>query len=309
MTPPERQTRSYLTALFARHGFHPRHDLGQNFLIDLNIIEFIVREAELTTDDVVLEVGAGTGGLTTYLCQSAGAVVSVELDPRMVQLVRETTAGAGNLTLIHGDALRTKNRLADELLAAVQARLADNPARRLKLVANLPYGAATPVVTNLVATDLPWTRMVITIQYELGERMQAAPGSSHYGGLAVWLQSQARVELLRKLGPTVFWPRPKVDSAIVRITPDDQLRRRIRDRAGFHEFIRRIFQHRRKHLRKVLSQMELVAAGREEIDALLEALSIDPAARAEDLEVGVLVELSNRLAGTRGGESSPGASD
>ncbi len=304
MPPPLRQTRSYLMDLFQRHGFHPRHDLGQNFLIDLNLLEYILAAAEVGPEDVVLEVGPGTGGLTTFLAHKAGAVVAVELDPNMFRFVSEATAGQTNVTLLQGDALHNKNRLSEELLSAVQARLSEAPGRRLKLVANLPYAAATPVVSNLVATELPWSRMVITVQFELALRMCAPPGSSHYGALAVWLQSQAQVRLLKKLGPTVFWPRPKVDSAIVQIDPDPQRRAEIANRAFLQEFIRRLFQQRRKVLRTVLIAMDHEQWGRERIDLLLNDLGLESSARAEDLPVRTLVELANRI-GVAGASDGP----
>ena len=127
----------------------------------------------------------------------------------MHELARRMVEPFENVTLLRTDALKTKNRFHPEVLAAVDDALRVDPDRRLKLVANLPYNIATPVVSNLVATELPWSRMVVTIQYELGQRMQAKPSTSHYGSLAVWLQSQCQVKLLRKVGPTVFWPRPE----------------------------------------------------------------------------------------------------
>jgi len=290
-----RQTRTYLMRLFQSHGKHPRHDLGQNFLIDLNIIDVILAAAELTPDDVVLEVGPGTGGMTTFLARDAGDVVSVELDPFMHQLAGEATAGITNLTLLNVDALRTKNALSEELLAAVRERLAVDPARRLKLVANLPYAVATPVITNLVASDLPWSRMVVTVQYELALRMRDRPGGDHYGALAVWLQAQGRVKLLKKLSPKVFWPRPDVNSAVVRIEYDPRRAARIVDRGFFHDFIRRLFQQRRKSLRSVLGSMYRRELGKPRIGELLRELQLAESARAEDLDVPTLIGLSNAL--------------
>jgi 16S rRNA (adenine1518-N6/adenine1519-N6)-dimethyltransferase len=281
--------------LLQSQGLHPRGDLGQNFLIDLNIIEFIVREADLTTHDVVLEVGPGTGGMTTFLAREAGHVVSVEIDPHMHQLASAATADCSNVTLLNCDALANKNRLAPELLQAVEAQLAVDPARRLKLVANLPYSVATPVVSNFVATELPWSRMVITIQFELGLRMRARAGDDHYGALAVWLQSQARVRILKKLGPKVFWPRPEVNSAVVRIDPDPRRAAHLTDRAFFQDFIRRLFQQRRKRLRAVLSGMYRRELGKPAVDQLLSELELPETARAEDLDVATLVRLGRRF--------------
>jgi 16S rRNA (adenine1518-N6/adenine1519-N6)-dimethyltransferase len=295
MKEAQRQTRSYLMKLFERHGFHPRHDLGQNFLIDLNIIEYVVDQAELGLDDVVLEIGAGTGGMTAFLVREAAHVVSVELDRNMYALAREATAGAENLTLLNTDALRNKNHFADAVLDAVQQQLDVSRIRRLKLVANLPYSVATPVISNLVATDLPWSLMVVTIQYELGLRMRAQPRDSHFGSLAAWLQAQCRVRMLKKLPPTVFWPRPQVDSAIMRIEPAADLREKIGDRDFYHDFIRRVFQQRRKLLRSALVGMYRKELGKEGIDAVLAESGLGESVRAEELEVPQLVELSRRF--------------
>ena len=292
----QRQTRSRLMELFARHGFHPRTDLGQNFLIDLNLIDFVVEQARVGPGDVVLEIGAGTGGLTAALAASAGHVVSVEVDHRVYGLAREMLAGIANVTLIHADALRTKSQFADVVLETIAARLSDRPDSRLKLVSNLPYCIATPVISNLVASDLPWAAMVVTIQWELAERILAAPASEHYSALSVWLQSQCDVKILKKLGPTVFWPRPQVDSAILRLLPDPSRQAQIADRAFFHDFVRRLFQQRRKYLRSVLVGMYRRELARTEIDSLLQPFGFSESVRAEELEVSTLVQVGNALA-------------
>lgn len=295
MKSADRQTRSYLMDLFAEHGFNPRTDLGQNFLIDLNIIDFIVDEAELTSNDVVLEVGAGTGGMTSFLAQTAAAVISVELDTNMHMLASQIAEPYENVTLLHCDALKNKNHFNPVVLEAVERELAVDPNRRLKLVANLPYSIATPVVSNLVATELPWARMVVTIQYELGLRMRAKPGTSHYGSLSVWLQSQCRVKLLKKLGPTVFWPRPQVNSAIMKITPNRGAAAQIADRRFFQDYIRRLFHQRRKLLRSVLVGMYRKQMAKTEIDDVLSSMDFSETARAEELPVETHVDLANRL--------------
>lgn len=294
MPQPERQTRSYLMRLFERHGFHPRHDLGQNFLIDLNIIEFVVASAELTLDDVVLEIGTGTGGMTTFMAQEAAHVLSVDIDRNMHRLAADVTADFDNITLLTRDALKNKNHFAPEVLDKIQELLGAAPGRRLKLVANLPYAVATPVISNLVASDLPWARMVVTIQYELGQRMQADPTVSNYGALSVWLQSQCRVTMLKKVGPQVFWPRPKVDSAIMDILPDPDRAVRIGSRAFFHDYGRRVFNQRRKLLRKVLTGM-YDNLSREQIEALIQEAGLTESARAEEIPVDTHIVLANRL--------------
>ena len=280
-------------SLFQHQGIHPRTDLGQNFLIDINLIDYVVDQAEVGPNDVVLEIGTGTGGLTTFLAQTAGDVVSVEVDHRVHALAKEATAAYSNATLLLTDALKSKNTFAPLVLETVVDRLNRVPGRTLKLVANLPYCIATPVISNLVASDLPWSLMVVTIQWELAERMKALPGTSEYGALSVWLQSQCDLKILKKLGPTVFWPRPAVDSAIVRLAPAPERRATLGDRAFFHDFVRRLFTQRRKSLRSVLVGMYRKQLEKPEVDAILEPLQIPEGARAEQLEIPVLVRLAS----------------
>ena len=290
-----RQTRSHLMELFNKHGFNPRSDLGQNFLIDLNVLEFIVREAELTRNDVVLEVGAGTGGMTTFMAVEAGHVVSVEYDDNMYALAKAQTEHLDNVTLLKCDALRNKNHLEPLVLQTVQEKIAAIPNANFKLVANLPYNIATPIISNLVATELPWERIVATIQLELGERMAARPDGPKYGALAVWLQAQCKVKVIKRMSPTVFWPRPGVDSAVVKITPVPEKRAEIIDREFFHDFVRRLFHHRRKLLRGVVCGMYRKDLSKPEVDAVIAEASVADGVRAETLEVRELVELSNRM--------------
>jgi 16S rRNA (adenine1518-N6/adenine1519-N6)-dimethyltransferase len=288
----ERQTRSMLMSLFQQSGFHPRTDLGQNFLIDLNLIEYILESAELCRDDVVLEIGTGTGGLTTALASRAGAVVSVEVDHRVFALAEQVVSHLSNVRLLNCDALKNKNHFSQTVLDAVGAELAVSQHRRLKLVANLPYCIATPVISNLVASALPWESMIVTIQLELAERIRSKPSSEHYGALSIWLQSQCRVKVLKKLGPTVFWPRPQVDSAILQILPLPGGREQIGDREFFHDFVRRVFQQRRKYLRSVLAGMYRQELSKTEIDEVLEPFQFKEGIRADALDIETIVKLS-----------------
>lgn len=294
MKDNDRQTRSYLMQLFERHGFHPRSDLGQNFLIDLNIIEYVVTQGHIQPSDIVLEVGTGTGGMTTFMAQQAQHVISVEYDQNMHTLAKEATQKYHNVTLLNCDALKNKNALSPTVLSAIDEQLRANPRSKLKLIANLPYNIATPIVSNLVASDLPWDRIVVTIQLELGLKMSCKPSTSNYGALSVWLQSQCFVKLLKTLGPTVFWPRPKVDSAIVQLTPNPPLKDKIRDRVFFQDFLRRVFQHRRKLMRSTLVGMYSKQLSKPEVDAILLTHEIDKErTRAEELSVPDLIQLAN----------------
>lgn len=294
MNSPQRQTRSHLISLFEELGLHPRGDLGQNFLIDLNLLEMIVQEARLGPDDVVLEVGAGTGGLTTYL-SAAAAVVSVEYDSNLYKLASRAVEGRSNVTLLHTDALKSKNQIAPVVMEAVRRELAVDPKRRLKLVANLPYNVGTPIISNIIASDLPWELMVVTIQWELAERMVAKPRTGTYSALSVWLQAQCELKLLRKLGPSVFWPKPIIDSAILRIDPDYEAKAKIVNRGEFQLFLRDIFTQRRKLLRGVIVSLFKQKLSKEQIDEALASMQLSPETRAEELDVKQLVELSNQL--------------
>jgi 16S rRNA (adenine1518-N6/adenine1519-N6)-dimethyltransferase len=289
----ERQTRSHLMSLFQHQGIHPRTDLGQNFLIDLNLIDYVVDQAQVGPSDVVLEIGTGTGGLTAFLAQSAAEVVSVEIDHRVHALAKEVTGVYPNATLLLTDALKNKNTFAPIVVETVIDRLNRAPGRTLKLVANLPYCIATPVISNLVASELPWSLMVVTIQWELAQRMRAQPGTPEYGALSAWLQAQCDLKILKKLGPTVFWPRPAVDSAIVRLAPNPEARAQLGDREFFHEFVRRLFTQRRKSLRSVLVGMYRKQLEKSEVDTILEPLQIPEGTRAEQLDISTLARLAS----------------
>jgi 16S rRNA (adenine1518-N6/adenine1519-N6)-dimethyltransferase len=295
MRDVQRQTRSWLMELFTRHGFNPRGDLGQNFLIDVNLIEFAVRHASLGPNDVALEVGSGTGGMTAFLAEEAGHVISVDVDKNMSMLAAEAVEGYPNVTLLNQDILKYKNTLAPEICDLIRAHVAALPNGQLKLVANLPYSVATPVIANLIASDLPWERMVCTIQWELGEKMAAEHGTSGYSALSVWIQSQASIRILRKLGPNVFWPRPKVDSAIVSIWRDKEAAARINDRKFFLDFLRRAFSQRRKLIRPVLIGMYRKELDKEDVDCLLAELEHRTEDRAEQMDITTLIRLSNRV--------------
>ncbi len=248
------QTLSYLMRRFEEAGIHPKTRHGQNFLIDLNLLRLLVDAAQLGPQDVVLEVGTGTASLTVQMAPLVAAVISVEIDHQMHQLASESLIDASNVRLMRLDALKNKNRLRPELLEAVREELAVDPGRRFKLVANLPFNVATPVISNLLLTDVVPHSMTVTIQKELADRMMARPGTKDYSALSIWIQSQCQVELVRLLPPTAFWPRPKVTSAIIHIRYDPALRERIPDLRFFHDFTRAMFFHRRKFLRsQVLS--------------------------------------------------------
>jgi len=294
--PVRRQTQSYLRSLFAQRGITPQHRLGQNFLIDLNLHEVIVKAAELGPRDVVLEVGSGAGAMTTLLARQAAAVVAVEVDATMALLTSEATAGQPNVRILNLDALAGKHALEPELIDQVRAGLDIAAERQFKLVSNLPFSVATPIVSNLlVHPDLRPVLMVVTIQLELAERMTAQPETSAYGSLSVLVQSLAEVEIVRRLPPSVFWPRPRVDSAIVRITPKPEKRAAVLDLAWFHSVVRQIFLHRRKNLRGVLHNLWREHWSKAEVDELLGTLGQTGLVRAEAMNVEEFIDLAHAL--------------
>jgi len=295
MRDVQRQTRKWLMELFTQHGINPRGDLGQNFLIDVNLIEFVVRHASLGPNDVALEVGSGTGGMTAFLAEEAGKVISVDIDQNMAKLAAEAVEGYDNVTLITQDILKNKNTLAPEICDQIREQVASLPNGQLKLVANLPYSVATPVISNLIASDLPWERMVCTIQWELGEKMASEHGTPGYSALSVWIQSQASIRILRRLGPNVFWPRPKVDSAIVSIWRNKDAAARIHDRRFFQDFLRRTFSQRRKLIRPVLIGMYRKDLDKDDVDGLLAELEHKTEDRGEQMDIATLIRLSNRV--------------
>ena len=212
------------SASFSGARLAPKNKLGQNFLVDLNLIDFIVKNGELTREDMVLEVGTGTGSLTLALAEQAGAVLSVEIDTAFHDLVRETLGHQAHVQLFHGDILHNKNHINPHVLTKLRSGFERFGGERLKLIANLPYVVATPVISNFILGELPFERMVVTVQWEIAERMMANPGTKNYGALAILVQSLADVELLRKLPPTVFWPRrkcPRPSSALFPTRPSE----------------------------------------------------------------------------------------
>jgi 16S rRNA (adenine1518-N6/adenine1519-N6)-dimethyltransferase len=284
-----RQTTAYLRRLFSEVGFTIDAKRGQNFLVDLNLLDLLERSAEVRPADVVLEVGSGTAALTERLARSALRVVTVEIDPRLAQLAHDRLIDADNVTIVSGDVLASKHRFAPEVLAALEHAFADQAAAgggRFLLVANLPYCVATPVISNLLALPRPFDAATVTVQREMGERMTAAAGSHAYNALSVWVGSQSRGMIVRILPPSAFWPRPKVESAIVRLDLEPERRARVADLARFHGFVRDIFCHRRKLLRGVLLRMaggRQSAAAQQRVTRCLEALGLEAAVRAEDI--------------------------
>lgn len=287
------QTRTYLMQRFETLGIHPRGRLGQNFLIDLNLLRLLRDSAEIDERDVVLEVGTGTGSLTGAMAELAAAVVTVEVDPIMHEMAKQELFGKTNVRFLFADILKNKNTLNAEVLDAIKAELAVDSFRRFKLCANLPYAVATPLLSNLLLSETPPVSMTVTIQKELAERIVARPGTSDYGALGVWMQAIGDARIVRIMPPSVFWPRPKVDSAILQVVYNPKKRKKIADLKFFHQFVRAIFFHRRKFLRSVLASAVKGRLTKDDVDTIMRKLELGETARADALSVKKILELSD----------------
>jgi 16S rRNA (adenine1518-N6/adenine1519-N6)-dimethyltransferase len=220
-------------------------------------------------------------------------VVTVEIDQDLANVAQREFAGHSNITLVRGDALKNKNHLRQDVLDEVQHRLAERPGGYFKLVANLPYNVATPILSNLLRIPRVPDLMVVTIQKELAERITAVPRTKDYSALSIWMQSQCDCEIIRIMPPTVFWPRPKVDSAILRVRPQPEKRARIADMPFFHQCVRSIFLHRRKFLRSALVSAMKDRMDKSQVDQLLSEMKFGQDARAEQLTIDQMLSLVN----------------
>jgi 16S rRNA (adenine1518-N6/adenine1519-N6)-dimethyltransferase len=276
---PMAQTKHEIQAILARAGSGPRQRFGQNFMIDQNLVRLVADAGNVAPGDVVIEVGPGTGTLTEELLSRGGEVLAVEIDRDLAAALRERFASNPHFSLIEGDALAGKHGIN----AALRAHLAAVPraARPRKLVANLPYNIASPLVIDLLIEGIGL--LAFTVQKEVADRLRASAGGDAYGSLSVMAQLLARIEVLRTLPPQAFWPAPKVESALVRLTRDDRLGPVAR---GFSRFVHQLFSFRRKTLRRALAQ-----SGCDNPDAVLASQQIDPQLRPEVLTPEQLLAL------------------
>jgi 16S rRNA (adenine1518-N6/adenine1519-N6)-dimethyltransferase len=270
------QTLQQVRGLLASAGLSPRQRFGQNFLIDLNLMRKLVASAGLTPADVVLEIGPGTGSLTGLLLDSGARVVAAEIDHGMARLLRERLGGQPRFTLVEGDALATKHRINPDLLAALAAQQPEAAGSR-KLVANLPYQIATPLLMESLLLEPPFERLCVTVQREVGLRFTAGVKDDAYGPLAIAMQTLARVETIAHLPPAAFWPRPQVDSLMVCIRPLPRAAVEVPDAPAFVAFVQKCFLHRRKTLLAAMRHVGLRG------DELLARAGVSPSARAEQL--------------------------
>lgn len=267
-----------------RFAFQKR--FGQNFLIDPHVLEKIIRAADLTKEDLVLEIGPGIGTMTQYLAEAAGQVVAVEIDPKLIQVLEETLEGYANVRVINQDILKM------DILALVQEEYGGQP---LKVVANLPYYITTPILMRLFEDHVPLDTVTVMVQKEVADRMQAGPGSKDYGALSLAVQYHARPYLVANVPPNCFIPRPRVGSAVIRLTRHGQPPVQVEDEKLLFAVIRASFNQRRKTLLNGLYNSPELSYTKEQIAAAIEGAGLSPAVRGEALTLEQFAALSDRL--------------
>jgi len=286
------QTKRQIQQLLVSAGVRPNKWLGQHFLIDLNLMRLLVDSANINNNDIVLEVGCGTGSLAEALIEKAGMVIAVELDRTLAQITKSRLANVQNIELINTDILENKNTLSHTVTNALESARKKYHGRIL-LVANLPYNIASPAMLNLVTGPITADAMYVTVQKEVADRMTAVPASSDYGALSIFLSAAGDVKTIRILKPTVFWPQPQVDSAMVSFVHDQEKLKRIENMELFSQTVHLFMGHRRKTL---MACSKLARGKLAKIDnwpQIFERCSINPAQRPEQLGAEDYIAIAN----------------
>jgi len=286
------QTKSQIQQLLATRGLLPNRRLGQNFLIDLNLMNVLLNAADIQKSDTVLEVGPGTGSLTVELAGRAGRVIAVEFDSGLAQIAAEQLASVENLRLINEDILKDKNNLNPKVINHLRES-AKTLGGRLMLVSNLPYKVASPVMMNLTIKTPSVDAMCVTIQKEVAQRMTASAGDKHYGSLSIFLAATGSVETLRNLKPSVFWPQPQINSAMIGYRRDEQKSENIKNMELFHDLVSALMNHRRKMVRSIHRFAPPSLQNIDNWPRLLESACIDPESRPEKIPPEQFVQLAN----------------
>lgn len=276
------QTKQQIQQLLAEAGAFPNRRLGQHFLIDLNLMRLLIETAQIEASDVVLEVGCGTGSLTEALAQQAGKVIAVELDRMLCTITKNQLAKTENVEIINTDVLEKKRTLSSTVTGAIELARKEYTGRLL-LVANLPYNVASPVILNLVTGPTAVDAVSVTVQRQVAERMTAAPGSSEYGTLSILLAATGDAKIIRVLKPAVFWPKPQVDSAMVRFVRQNEKVSRIQDMKLFSQTVSLFMGHRRKMLKACARLAHPKTGHVANWPAIFERCSIDPTQRPQQL--------------------------
>ncbi|MGB2808622.1 MAG: 16S rRNA (adenine(1518)-N(6)/adenine(1519)-N(6))-dimethyltransferase RsmA [Sedimentisphaerales bacterium] len=285
-------TKHQIQQLLASAGVFPNKHFGQHFLIDLNLMRLLIDSAHIGSDDIVLEVGCGTGSLTEGLADLAGFCIAVEVDDTLAKIAQEQLAEKDNVAVINTDILESKHTISGTVIEAIsQAR--KKYSGRLLLVANLPYNVACPVMLNLVTGPTVADEMYVTVQKQVAERMSAKPGSGDYGTLSIFLIATGQVKTERILKPTVFWPQPLVESAMVSFVRNQEKVNRIKNIELFGEVINLFMGHRRKMLKACTKFAGGELSRIDNWPEIFEQCSIEPTQRPEKLPPEDYIAIAN----------------
>lgn len=274
--------------ILKKYDFMFQKRFGQNFLIDTHVLDKIIKSAEITKEDLVLEIGPGIGTMTQYLCENAREVVAVEIDKKLIPILEtDTLAAYDNVTVINEDILKL------DLNALVQER---NGGNRIKVVANLPYYITTPIIMGLFESHVPLQNITVMVQKEVADRMQAGPGSKDYGALSLAVQYYAKPYIAANVPPNCFMPRPNVGSAVIRLTLHEEPPVRVNNESFMFAVIRASFNQRRKTLVNGLTNAAELKLSKEEVQGALEQMGLSATVRGEALTLEQFAELANLLA-------------
>lgn len=276
--------------ILKKYGFLFKKSLGQNFLIDPNILRRITETAGLTKETNVIEIGPGIGALTEHLAREAKEVVAFEIDQRLLPILADTLAPYSNVHIEHADILKAN---VEEVIAQQFA----DPEAPLKIVANLPYYVTTPIILNLLHSEIPVNSMTFMLQKEVAERISAVPGTKSYGSLTIAIQYYMEASLAFIVPKNVFMPKPNVDSAIIHLVRREEPLVHVEDETFFFEVVRASFVNRRKTLWNNLAQKypELKAERQETEDRFAE-IGIDLKRRGETLSIPEFAAVTAKLA-------------
>ncbi len=259
---------------------------GQNFLIDTHVLDKIIRAAEITDKDLVLEIGPGIGTLTQYLCENAREVIAVEIDRQLIPVLKDTLSAYNNITVLNEDILKV------DLNALVKER---NEGRPIKIVANLPYYITTPIIMELFEKHVPLSSITVMVQKEVADRMQAKPGSKDYGALSLAVQYYAEPHIAANVPPNCFMPRPNVGSAVISLKLHEKSILDVKDEELLFKLIRASFNQRRKTLVNGLNNFTGLSFTKEQIITALKAEGLNENIRGEALTLSQFAGLANRL--------------
>lgn len=266
--------------LVKKYNFKFSKSLGQNFLIDDSVPRDIVAGAEVDSEDLVIEIGPGVGTLTAQLLKKAKKVVAIELDNDLIPILEQELGDNPNFTLIHNDALKVDfNEVIGE-------------EKSVKLVANLPYYVTTPIIVKLLKDGYNFKSLTIMIQKEVAERMAAEPGNKDYGALSLLVQYYCDTEIVRKVPPACFIPRPKVDSIVIRLEKLDKPRVEVQNEKLFFDIIRNSFNMRRKTL---WNGVKNIGLSKEKLEEAFDEANIDIKRRGETLSIEEFAALADAI--------------